>query len=773
MARATIKQRITLEGGKEIEAQLEALGKAGEKAFQKISNAAVKADLAKFGQSLNRFGSDLATVGRRASIAFAALGTAATAAAAAVFGLATSAAEQADEAGKAAEATGLQIDAYGRLSFAAQMANVSQEEFATSMSRLNVAIQEAAEGGVKASGALQNSIEAAGKVISEEGGRSVTAFDLIGVTVTRLGNALDKTKKESEESTGRAAAAFRQLGVSVRDAGGRLRDTEDILGDLADAFSRMPDSSTKSALAIALFGRAGARLLPFLNAGRKGLRELGLEAERLGIVFTKEQAAIGDALGDALDGVKFAVSGVRNQLGLLFAPAITEAAEKFRDLIADNRDVIVAFGRAVVDFGISIVRDLIAALSGRDAQVTRPWILEWRDAIVAFGQDVTAVVNGVIIPLFNAVRTAAKLVADSINAVFGTDISAGQVAITAAFLKLMGVFALLRSSIELVVSAFRLLLTTMIALGSSTVAVAFFTTLRTAALGFLAIVGGLVSWPALLIAAIATAAVAVVLFWDEVKAGASAAFTFVSEQAAALWEGLVEAFEGARAAVVAAFQSIVSDLSGIGTQIGEAIARGFEAGVNRIKSIFTDLKNFISNGVSELLGFVQRLIDRIAAAAARIGSILSGSGSSGDSSSGSKLNKFAGGGTVRGAGTGTSDSILAWLSNGEFVTRARAVAYYGPDLFNALNDLRLPKDFLRGFSMGGLVDGIARSISVPVPKFAMGGLVAGAPSGRPVNVTLAGETFAMTAPEDVAEKMIRAVQRQSIRSGGRRPGWFR
>ncbi|NYV73179.1 phage tail tape measure protein [Streptomyces sp. UH6] len=46
---------------------------------------------------------------------------------------------------------------------------------------------------------------------------------------------------------------------------------------------------------------------------------------------------------------------------------------------------------------------------------------------------------------------------------------------------------------------------------------------------------------------------------------------------------------------------------------------------------------------------------------------------------------YPGGGAIEGPGTGTSDSILAWVSNGEYVIRAAAVQKYGLGLFNALN----------------------------------------------------------------------------------------
>lgn len=50
---------------------------------------------------------------------------------------------------------------------------------------------------------------------------------------------------------------------------------------------------------------------------------------------------------------------------------------------------------------------------------------------------------------------------------------------------------------------------------------------------------------------------------------------------------------------------------------------------------------------------------------------------------------FAGGGRVRGPGSSTSDSIPAWLSNGEYVINAAAVDRYGEDFFDAANAMRL------------------------------------------------------------------------------------
>lgn len=67
---------------------------------------------------------------------------------------------------------------------------------------------------------------------------------------------------------------------------------------------------------------------------------------------------------------------------------------------------------------------------------------------------------------------------------------------------------------------------------------------------------------------------------------------------------------------------------------------------------------------------------------------------------------IATGGYITGPGTGTSDSIAARLSNGEYVIRAAAVDRYGVDFFHRLNAMR--------FANGGLVGGGSPAPTGPV-----------------------------------------------------------
>lgn len=112
---------------------------------------------------------------------------------------------------------------------------------------------------------------------------------------------------------------------------------------------------------------------------------------------------------------------------------------------------------------------------------------------------------------------------------------------------------------------------------------------------------------------------------------------------------------------------------------------------------------------------------------------------------------YATGDMVRGPGTGTSDSILARLSNGEFVVRAAAVRHYGPDLLRQINQRRFP-----AFAEGGLVaDRFIPSISAPSQALLEQASPAAPQPFGSVALSVGGETYNMQVPQQDFERMVR------------------
>lgn len=69
----------------------------------------------------------------------------------------------------------------------------------------------------------------------------------------------------------------------------------------------------------------------------------------------------------------------------------------------------------------------------------------------------------------------------------------------------------------------------------------------------------------------------------------------------------------------------------------------------------------------------------------------------------------AAGGPIRGPGTGTSDSILMYGSNGEFVMTAAATRHYGENFMHDVNNRTFRRSLVPGFAEGGPVGGSGES----------------------------------------------------------------
>jgi hypothetical protein len=137
---------------------------------------------------------------------------------------------------------------------------------------------------------------------------------------------------EASRQTGDGELLFRRLGLSATDATGKLRPTEAVLLDVAEAFAKSNDGAGKSEAAVKLFGKAGIDLIPFLNQGKAGITALMAEAERLGLVFSQQDAEAANRFNDALKILAAQARGMTFAVGKELIPVLTELIELFQRL---------------------------------------------------------------------------------------------------------------------------------------------------------------------------------------------------------------------------------------------------------------------------------------------------------------------------------------------------------------------------------------------------------------------------------------------------------
>jgi hypothetical protein len=116
------------------------------------------------------------------------------------------------------------------------------------------------------------------------------AGDLAGVGIESIATAMTKADValvKAQSGSKQANAAFATLGLTTEQLAGM--SAADRFEAIASAIAKLPSEAERSASAIALFGRAGAGLLPLFEGGAEGIRQAREEAQRFGLTLTNAQ----------------------------------------------------------------------------------------------------------------------------------------------------------------------------------------------------------------------------------------------------------------------------------------------------------------------------------------------------------------------------------------------------------------------------------------------------------------------------------------------------
>lgn len=188
------------------------------------------------------------------------------------------------------------------------------------------------------------------------------AAKLSGSSLQEAGDAFRYLARNANEAatsgTGPAAEAFQALGVRVTGANGKIKDSNQLMLEIADRFKSLPNGAQKTALAMDIFGRSGAKLIPLLNSGSDGIASMRGEAERLGLVLSDEAIQAGSDFNDALDRLMAVFIGLRNSIGAAVMPALQTLIDGMREALEANIDWIRSGIARAMNGVILVVRNL-------------------------------------------------------------------------------------------------------------------------------------------------------------------------------------------------------------------------------------------------------------------------------------------------------------------------------------------------------------------------------------------------------------------------------
>jgi hypothetical protein len=120
-----------------------------------------------------------------------------------------------------------------------------------------------------------------------------------------------------------AVAAFKAVGVSLKDdVTGNLKTTDEVFVSVLDKLSKIPDAGARAAAAQDLFGGSSRNLLPILSEGAEGFNDLRKQARDLGLILTAEGVMSLEAYGDEVATVKKQFETAKTEVIAGFLPVL-------------------------------------------------------------------------------------------------------------------------------------------------------------------------------------------------------------------------------------------------------------------------------------------------------------------------------------------------------------------------------------------------------------------------------------------------------------------
>ena len=188
------------------------------------------------------------------------------------------------------------------------------------------------------------------------------AAEITGMETAAMNKAMEtfiRRLGEVRMGVGQATYSLEALGLTADDL--VTKTPWEALKVVADRMKNLGTSADEAAAASYLFGTRAKEILTLLRQGSKGIEAFRAEADRLGLTFSRFDAAQVEAANDALTRMRDVFTGLFRQITIQMAPYIEALADKFVDAATEGEGmgekVVNAFeimSLAAVKFGVII-----------------------------------------------------------------------------------------------------------------------------------------------------------------------------------------------------------------------------------------------------------------------------------------------------------------------------------------------------------------------------------------------------------------------------------
>lgn len=227
----------------------------------------------------------------------------------------------------------------------------------TALARAAAQSADALQENAEAIGTTTTRLSALGTIAKLNGGD----IDLLRESLGRLAVRV----QDLRDGSASAAGPFARLGLTAAQFRGK--DTAEQFELVSQAIAKIPNSAEKTALAIDLLGRRGAKLIPIMNAlsAAGGLGGAEEAARKLGLVLDDDVVAAAARVADEMDLITQAVNAATTQFVAGLSPAIHQTFEVLTGDLARGQDGFRSLGETIgglvriLNFALALLGQLV------------------------------------------------------------------------------------------------------------------------------------------------------------------------------------------------------------------------------------------------------------------------------------------------------------------------------------------------------------------------------------------------------------------------------